>query len=75
MFDLSAVPVVDVHCHPWSREHCLEQDPLGFEDRVTMMGMCQLTSGTSSELGGAIRQMTHATPLALTMPPRSARCG
>ena len=73
MFDLSAVPVVDVHCHPWNQEHCLAQDPLGFEDRVTMMGMCQLTSGTSSELGGAIRQMTEATPLALTMRRELAR--
>jgi hypothetical protein len=73
MLDLSTVPVVDVHCHPWSQEHCLAQDPLGFEDRVTMMGMCQLTSGTSSELGGVIREMTRATPLALTMRRELAR--
>jgi uncharacterized protein len=70
--DLTAFPVVDVHCHPWDSEACLAQEAAEFEDRITMMGMCQLTSGTSSHLGTAIRDMTEATPLALAMRRRLA---
>lgn len=71
--DLSDVSVVDVHCHPWDDAARLAQDPAGFEDRITMMGMCQLTSGTASQLGEAIARMTDATPLALTMRRELAR--
>lgn len=73
MLDLAAIPAVDVHCHPWRDDACLALDPSGFEDRITMMGMCQLTSGSSAQIDAAIREMTEATPLALAMRRRLGR--
>ena len=46
-------PVVDAHCHPWRNGELLVQDPLGFEDRITMMGMCLISSGLSTRADGA----------------------
>jgi predicted TIM-barrel fold metal-dependent hydrolase len=73
VIDLSHAPVVDVHCHPWQNEELLAQDPIGFEDRITMMGMCLISSGLVDE--ATTRHMsllTATTPLALTMRRRLA---
>lgn len=71
--DLSSAPVVDAHCHPWRNAELLAQDPLGFEDRITMMGMCLISSGLADERTNAhLALMTESTPLALTMRRRLA---
>lgn len=72
MAERELLPIVDVHCHPWRLDALLAHDPATFEDRSTMMGMCQLTSGTSAQLGEAVVRMTEATPLALTLRRRLA---
>jgi predicted TIM-barrel fold metal-dependent hydrolase len=71
--DLSHAPVVDTHCHPWRNDELLAAAPLGFENRITMVGMCLISSGlagpaTEAQLG----LMTSTTPLALTMRRRLA---
>jgi predicted TIM-barrel fold metal-dependent hydrolase len=71
--DLSHAPVVDVHCHPWRNADLLAADPYGFEDRITMLGMCLISSGLADERSGAdLRVLTDSTPLALTMRRRLA---
>jgi predicted TIM-barrel fold metal-dependent hydrolase len=73
VIDLTDAPVVDAHCHPWRNAELLERDPLGFEDRVTMMGMCLISSGLADE-GSAehLTLLTDSTPFALTMRRRLA---
>src|SRR3954465_7280873 len=57
--------------HPWSNDDVLAPDPAGFLDRITMMGMCLVSSGLVPQVGEAfLREMTDATPLASTMRPR-----
>ena len=71
--DLSHAPVIDVHCHPWRNDQLLAADPLGFEERITMMGMCLISSGMEGEsLAEHLRLLTETTPLALTMRRRLA---
>jgi predicted TIM-barrel fold metal-dependent hydrolase len=71
--DLSHAPVIDVHCHPWRNEQLLAADPLGFEERVTMMGMCLISSGMDDAgVSDHLRLLTETTPLALTMRRRLA---
>jgi hypothetical protein len=71
--DLSHAPVVDAHCHPWRNSERVAHDPLGFEDRVTMMGMCLISSGLLDTEGQAhLRLLTDSTPFALTMRRRLA---
>ena len=71
--DLSHVPVIDVHCHPWRNEQLLAADPLGFEERITMMGMCLISSGLEDQsVAEHLRMLTETTPLALTMRRRLA---
>jgi uncharacterized protein len=70
---LAGVPIVDAHMHPWRNEVVLGRDPEGFLDRVTMMGMCLISSGLVEEVGvEPMRRMTAATPLAMTMARRLA---
>jgi predicted TIM-barrel fold metal-dependent hydrolase len=71
--DLSATPVVDAHCHPWRNDDLLARDPEEFEDRVTMLGMCQLTSGRADAREAQhLARLTSSTPLALAMRRRLA---
>jgi predicted TIM-barrel fold metal-dependent hydrolase len=73
MIDLSHAPVIDVHCHPWRNDQLLAADPLRFEERITMMGMCLISSGTDGEsVAEHLRLLTETTPLALTMRRRLA---
>lgn len=71
--DLSDAPAIDVHCHPWRNDELLAADPLGFEDRITMMGMCLISSGQADEATDRhVALLTDSTPLALTMRRRLA---
>ncbi len=70
--DLTNLPVVDTHCHPWRNEDLLALDPGTFEERITMTGMCLVTSGFGEESDVDIRPLTESTPLALTMRRRLA---
>ena len=42
--DLSDAEVVDDHCHAFRLPELLERDPQGFEARLTLMGMCAMSS-------------------------------
>jgi len=48
---LAGVGVVDAHMHPWSNDDVLGRDPDGFLDRITMMGMCLVSSGLVPKVG------------------------
>ncbi len=73
MIDLASAPVVDVHCHPWRNEDLLAVDPGGFDDRITMTGMCLVSSGLADERSTReLPLLTGSTPLALTMRRRLA---
>jgi predicted TIM-barrel fold metal-dependent hydrolase len=67
MLDFTALPAIDVHMHPWRGENLLSQDVEGFEDRTTMMGMCQLTSAQGGNLRDRIERFTNSTPFALRL--------
>ncbi|MDP1804153.1 MAG: hypothetical protein Q8K72_03215, partial [Acidimicrobiales bacterium] len=43
--DLTGSPIIDDHCHGFRAADLVGLDPLGWEDRLTMMGMCFLSSG------------------------------
>lgn len=71
--DLSHAPAVDVHCHPWRNADILAAEPSGFEDRITMLGMCLISSGLAAgRSNDDLRLLTESTPLALTMRRRLA---
>jgi predicted TIM-barrel fold metal-dependent hydrolase len=59
------IPISDVHCHPWRVADLLGLPSGSFEDRITMLGMCQITSGAEDALGAQIAQMSAETPLVL----------
>lgn len=65
--DLSFLPIVDVHCHPWRTPDVLAKDPSAFEDRLTLLGTCQLVGPTDPELVREIALMSGRTPLVLAM--------
>jgi predicted TIM-barrel fold metal-dependent hydrolase len=67
MFNFTDLPAVDVHMHPWRRETLLSHDIDGFEDRTTMMGMCQLTSAQGTNLHDRLQRFTQSTPFALRL--------
>ena len=67
MLALHDLPAIDVHMHPWRSQHLLTLEPEGFEDRTTMMGMCQLTSAQGGNLRERIEAFTNSTPFALRM--------
>jgi predicted TIM-barrel fold metal-dependent hydrolase len=77
--DLTATPVVDNHCHPWRNAELVAADAAGFEDRVTMIGMCLISSGLVDETASAhLAELTESTPLALAMRRRLSQhlgCG
>jgi hypothetical protein len=73
MVDLAHASVVEAHCHPWRNSELLARDPAGFEDRITMMGMCLISSGlVSDSTNRHLAVLTESTPLALTMRRRLA---
>lgn len=67
MVDLSGSPVLDDHCHGFRVDDLLALDPLGWEDRLTMMGMCYLSSGqTDPRQAAQVRDLRDGTVFALT---------
>jgi hypothetical protein len=70
--DLSETPAIDAHCHPWRSAELAGLDPGGFEDRTTMMGMCQLTSSHGDDLQARVARFTDSTPFALHLRRRLA---
>jgi predicted TIM-barrel fold metal-dependent hydrolase len=63
--DLAHAPIVDVHCHPWRIADVLAMPAESFEDRLAMVGMCQLTSGSTEDLSRELEFMSSETPLVL----------
>ena len=71
--DLAGCPVIDAHSHGWRRQELLGLDASGFLDRITMMGMCLISSGLLDEpLERHLRSLTDSTPLASVMRRRLA---
>ena len=65
--DLTGAPVIDDHCHGFRAADLVGLDPLGWEDRLTMMGMCFLSSGQSDPaLAAQVRDLRDGTVFALT---------
>ena len=64
--DLTASPIIDDHCHGFRAADLVGLDPLGWEDRLTMMGMCFLSSGqTDPALAGQVTGLRERTVFAL----------
>jgi len=65
--DLSGCGVIDDHCHGFRTEDLLALDPTGWEDRLTMMGMCLLSSSQTDEtLAQQVARLRDGTVFALT---------
>ncbi len=65
--DLAGAPVIDDHCHGFQVADLLARDPDGWEDRLTMMGMCFLSSGaTDPALAEQVTALRDGTVFALT---------
>ena len=68
MVDLSDAPVIDTHLHGWRTSELLDAPAGGFAERVTMLGMCVLTSGGDpAAYADVLAQATASTPLALAL--------
>lgn len=64
---LRSCEVVDNHCHGFRLERVADLDSAGFEDRLTMMGMCRATSGqTVRRQAAQVTELRDATVFALT---------
>lgn len=74
---LDDVAVVDAHCHGWRMDEVRGRDQHGFLDRVTMLGMCVISSRLSADSGRqVVEHATDTSPIALTMARRlSERLG
>ena len=68
MVDLSDAPVIDTHLHGWRTSELLDASPESFAERVTMLGMCVLTSGGDpATYSDVLARATASTPLALAL--------
>ena len=64
---LADAPVVDNHCHGFRPLDLLKLDPSSWEQRLTMMGMCYLTSTSDDErLESQLAALSSSTVFALT---------
>lgn len=64
---LADVPVVDNHCHGFRPAELLQLDPASWAQRLTMMGMCHMTSASSDgELDLQVANLCSSTVFALT---------
>lgn len=67
LVELSGTPVFDNHCHGFSVDDIVAREPEGWESRLTMMGMCILSSGqTDPALSGQVAALRDGTAFALT---------
>jgi uncharacterized protein len=65
--DLTGCEVLDDHCHAFRSADLLALDPNGWEDRLTMMGMCFMSSGgTDPRLAAQVASLRDSTVFALT---------
>src|SRR5664279_746753 len=68
MIDLTGAPVIDTHLHGWRTPELLSAPAGGFAERVTMLGMCVLTSGGDpAAYADVLGRATATTPLALAL--------
>jgi predicted TIM-barrel fold metal-dependent hydrolase len=64
--DLGDAPVIDAHLHGFNADELKRIDPAGWADRLTLMGMCFLSSKTTDPaLEGRVRAMTDHTVFGL----------
>jgi predicted TIM-barrel fold metal-dependent hydrolase len=64
--DLSGAAVVDNHCHPFRTDELLARTPEDFETRLTLMGMCYMSSSaTDASLWARINELTGHTMYSL----------
>jgi uncharacterized protein len=70
---LEDTSVVDVHCHGWRSDEVAAAPPRGFLDRITMLGMCLVSSGLADEaLRDVLELTTDTSPTAIAMADRLA---
>jgi hypothetical protein len=70
---LEGTPAVDVHCHGWRSDEVAAAPQRGFLDRITMLGMCLMSSGLEDERHREILELTTDTaPIAVAMADRLA---
>lgn len=70
---LAHAPAVDVHCHGWRTDDLLAQPREGFFDRVTMLGMCLISSGMEADDENLdLASLTASTPMAQALRRRLA---
>ena len=70
---LEGTSVADVHCHGWRSDEIAAAPQRGFLDRITMLGMCLMSSGLEDERHRDILELTTDTsPIAVAMADRLA---
>jgi uncharacterized protein len=68
---LEGTSAVDVHCHGWRTDEVAGLPQRGFLDRITMLGMCLVSSGLEDESMREILELTTDTaPVAVAMADR-----
>jgi uncharacterized protein len=70
---LEGTSAVDVHCHGWRSGEVAAAPQRGFLDRITMLGMCLVSSGLEDEgLRQILELTTDTSPIAVAMADRLA---
>jgi predicted TIM-barrel fold metal-dependent hydrolase len=70
---LDGTSVADVHCHGWRSDEVAAAPQRGFLDRITMLGMCLMSSGLEDERHTDILELTtDSSPIAVAMADRLA---
>ena len=70
---LEGTSAVDVHCHGWRSDEVAAAPQRGFLDRITMLGMCLVSSGLEDEgLRQILELTTDTSPIAVAMADRLA---
>ena len=70
---LEGTSVADVHCHGWRSDEVAAAPQRGFLDRITMLGMCLMSSGLEDERHTEILELTtDSSPIAVAMADRLA---
>jgi predicted TIM-barrel fold metal-dependent hydrolase len=65
LISLAEAPALDGHSHGWRTRELLELPPEGYLDRVTMLGMCLISSGLADDrFEEPLRLATATTPMA-----------
>jgi predicted TIM-barrel fold metal-dependent hydrolase len=68
---LEGTSVTDVHCHGWRSDEIAAAPQRGFLDRITMLGMCLMSSGLEDDgLREILELTTDTSPIAVAMADR-----